>query len=92
MASSESFNLVLLINLFREKQEKRDLRAEKEKEQRELQHQLLVSRRHAIRHTRQKQLDMISAMAPGKVLLFHERQCYNEFIYQFHVRQRAKFQ
>ncbi|XP_033625036.1 IQ calmodulin-binding motif-containing protein 1-like [Asterias rubens] len=52
---------------FREKQEKRDLRAEKEKEQRELQHQLLVSRRHAIRHTRQKQLDMISAMAPGKV-------------------------
>ncbi|XP_038049435.1 IQ calmodulin-binding motif-containing protein 1-like [Patiria miniata] len=52
---------------FREKQVQRDLHAEKERERRELQHQLLVSRRQAIRQTRQKQLDMITAMAPGKV-------------------------
>ncbi|XP_022084664.1 IQ calmodulin-binding motif-containing protein 1-like [Acanthaster planci] len=52
---------------FREKQAQRDQQVEKERERRELQHQLLVSRRQAIRQTRQKQLDMIAAMAPGKV-------------------------
>ena len=50
----------------RQKQEQRDERVLVERQQRELEHQLLVARRKAIRQTRQKQLDMITAMKPGE--------------------------
>ncbi|XP_072173567.1 IQ calmodulin-binding motif-containing protein 1-like [Diadema setosum] len=52
---------------YRQKKEEKSRVHEYEKEQRELQHQLLMARRKAIRETRQKQLDMISAMHPADV-------------------------
>ncbi|XP_072020773.1 IQ calmodulin-binding motif-containing protein 1-like [Amphiura filiformis] len=57
---------------YRQMQVKRDERVLVERQQRELEHQLLVARRQAIRQTRQKHLDMITAMKPGDVNKFLE--------------------
>lgn len=57
---------------FRQKQEQKDHRLMVEREQKELQNQLIVARRQAVRLTRQKQLDMITAMKPADVNSFLE--------------------
>ncbi|XP_077993838.1 IQ calmodulin-binding motif-containing protein 1-like [Glandiceps talaboti] len=52
---------------FRGRQVNRQRKLELEREERELRHQLLVAHRRTIRHTREKQLNMIAAMHPSKV-------------------------
>ncbi|XP_041460563.1 IQ calmodulin-binding motif-containing protein 1-like [Lytechinus variegatus] len=59
--------LATLQRSYRAKKEEKSRIQEYEREQKELEHQLLMARRKAIRETRQKQLDMISAMPPGDV-------------------------
>lgn len=64
--------LATLQKTYRAKKEEKSRVHEYEREQKELEHQLLMARRKAIRQTRQKQLDMISAMAPGDVSKYLE--------------------
>ncbi|PIK56897.1 putative IQ calmodulin-binding motif-containing protein 1 [Apostichopus japonicus] len=52
---------------YRIHQEKKDEQKASHRQERELQHQLLLSRRRAIRETRQRQLDMIAAMHPAEI-------------------------
>ncbi|KAJ8035612.1 IQ calmodulin-binding motif-containing protein 1 [Holothuria leucospilota] len=52
---------------YRIHQEKKDQQKASHRQERELQHQLLVARRRAMRETRQKQLDMITAMHPADI-------------------------
>ncbi|XP_030828844.1 IQ calmodulin-binding motif-containing protein 1 [Strongylocentrotus purpuratus] len=70
--------LATLQRSYRAKKVEKSRIQEYEREQKELEHQLLMARRKAIRETRQKQLDMISAMPPGdvnKYLAMSQIQC-----------------
>ncbi|XP_071942070.1 IQ calmodulin-binding motif-containing protein 1-like [Antedon mediterranea] len=68
---------------FRAKQEVRDRKMDRDRRQRELHHQLLVSRRQALRDSRQKQLDMIAALHPSDV---------NQYLQKSQVNAAVKIQ